>query len=715
MSPKFKPMPLDATANLLASEFWGRMAKPRFRGEIYDYARTFTLGSGYLGDWALTNVCRNCRAQGETQCRHFEIDTARHLIGPFKAILDPNVRIIMLLKAAQTAGSLVWDLTVHYLLTHSGYMRIKVLMDSDEKARVYCVQRLMETLRANPDIAPLLPTGADRFGVTDTELRLLNGKTLFVGGLNDRNASSLPADVMILDEGWIHQSDGLMKRAVNRVKQSQKHGKLIVVGQAGNKGEDQDGIWNSLHIRVPLSWACPACGSRQTFGERGPGVLRPMDFKPATPSLIVPGSAEWNFLHTQLVFPPEPPKPGTYAGLKTRKRHDEVNTQEEIKAAAATAFLECLHCGCEMADTKPIRQLLNDSFEQIYQKRAADGNLYTPENYSVGFWQPDPASMFVPWEKTMNEYIVAKKADDDYKLKIPLMDFFKANWAMAWDEDLVKTIRARMYEKYDIQSDWPEEWRGRRSLIVDCQFELQHFWGSVWAVSQTGKSRQLWRGLMRTFGDAKTASKWTPETSETPTVTDVQKHFGVLDQRVFLDGAYMKNELVDECAKHGHWGKIDGERAWFCWTLLVGSSQKDFQHKDDKNPKVRHPVSDPFYETPTFKVDNQRVEIEVFYFSKLQTSQMFARYRDGNGPEFLMLPETEPADNKLSWTAQIYASTPHFDINKQTGEAREIWRPEKQTTPHHYFDIGTEFMAVHCLWGISGHRKYADAPEAEKV
>ena len=179
-----------------------------FRGEIYDYARTFTLGSGYLGDWSLTNLCRNCRAKGGVRtCRHFEIDTARHLIGPFKAILDQNVRIVMLLKAAQTGGSLVWDMTVHYLLVHSPYMRVKVLMDCEEKARSYCVQRLMETLRKNPDIAPLLPTGADRFGVTDTELRLLNGKTLFVGGLNETNASSLPADVMILDDGCIHQSD----------------------------------------------------------------------------------------------------------------------------------------------------------------------------------------------------------------------------------------------------------------------------------------------------------------------------------------------------------------------------------------------------------------------------------------------------------------------------------------------------------------------------
>lgn len=261
-----------------------------FRGSVMDYARTVTLGPGYIGSWQESNICKNCEREGKNvtvsavaqersptlTCRHFEIGNARHLAGPFKAIEDPNVWLVMLLKAAQTAGSLVWDLTVHYLLVHSSFMRIKVLMDSDEKARLYCTQRLMDTLKANPDIAKLLPTGMDRFGVTDTELRLLNGKTLFVGGLNDRNASSLPADVMIVDEGWLHQKDGLMKKAIDRTKQV-RHRKIILVSQAGEVEEDQDKIWNSLDVRVPLTWACPCCGERQQFELQ---KKRPEDFVP---------------------------------------------------------------------------------------------------------------------------------------------------------------------------------------------------------------------------------------------------------------------------------------------------------------------------------------------------------------------------------------------------------------------------------------------------
>jgi len=684
--------------------------RQRFRGEIYDYARTIWLGAGYLLPEG--NLCRNCRPKGLQSCRHFEIDTARQTVGPFRALLDPNVRTVMLLKAVQTLGSLVWDLTLHFLIVHSPFMKIKIFIDSQEKVRRYCDDRLMPTLKGNPDIAPLLPTGGkSRFDETKTAIYFANGKSIEVLALNDNNASSLSADFVVIDEGWLHGADGLMQKAMDRTKQAAASGniKIFIVGQAGKKDEDQDVIWKRMHKRVRITWACPCCGERQSFGERGPAIQRPEDF---TGKLSVA-----NALRAGQLTLPEPPKPGSYAGLLPPKRHNEVNTPEEIKANAAAAYLECYHCGHHIHDTPAERAALMASYDQEYREPAPGGGFYTPENYEVGFWNPDPASVTIPFSSTMHEYTVAKKADDDFKNKVPLQDFYMNRWSTAWDNDLVKVVRARSQEKYDAQSDWPEEWRGHRAFVIDCQYELQHFWGSVWAVSKTGKSRQLWRGLLRSFG---TATDTMPaDTTQPPTVCAVQKQFGVLDQFVFLDGGYMKEELVEECAKHGHWGAIDGEPAWFCWTILVGSKQKDFSHALDKNPKVRHPVSDPFYEYPKFKVDYRgakaRVSVEIFYFSKLQTSQMFARYRDGNGPEFWNLPETDNPENKLSWTAQIHASTPHYESSRETGEPTEIWRPDKQSTPHHFFDVGTMFMAVLCNWGLSGHRQFEEPKAVEAV
>lgn len=583
MTPETKSIAEQNAIAKVTSAAWRGVGKS-FRGEIYDYARTFTLGSGYLGDWQLTNLCRLCRAKGNIRtCRHFEIDTARHLIGPFKAILDPNVRIVMLLKAAQTAGSLVWDLTVHYLLVHSPYMRVKALMDCEEKARIYCTQRLMETLRKNPDISPLLPTGADRFGVTDTEMRLLNGKTLFVGGLNETNASSLPADVMILDEGWLHQSDGLMGKAVNRVKQSQKRGKLIIVGQAGKVKEDQDLIWEGLHVRVPLTFSCPACGGRQEFNIT---KQRPNDFAP----LPIKGIGEWT-------IPADPPKPETFWGMKVPERFSELDTPEKIKSAAAKTTIECYHCGSELPDTRKIREAINATFDQEYRQQLPNGIFYTPKNFSVGFWQPDPASMFVPWRETMQAYIVAVKAHKESGNIQKLIDFYLSNWATPWDGKSLsvsnRTITAGTYDPLKYLEIFGKDESGASlfhsvNMAVDCQEDADHkaateksitgwFWYIVRAYDRFGNSRQLARGYCKSW------AAW----------RSVQAFWGVPNDRVMIDVVQWSEQVMNKAVEFRQMVKRSRPHPIFktmedsvTWKLLAASPGKQ-NFKGHRDGQIR--------------------------------------------------------------------------------------------------------------------------------
>ncbi len=209
---------------------------------------------------------------------------------------------------------------------------------------------------------------------------------------------------------------------------------------------------------------------------------------------------------------------------------------------------------------------------------------------------------------------------------------------------------------------------------------------------------QLWRGILKGFGDPKV--KWEDQKE---TITGKQQEFGVKDHHVFLDARYMGKELREECAKHGHWKTIEGERVWMCWTTLMGSGLKDFSHSADQNSKVRHPVSDPYYEWVETKVEGKyKVSVENFYFSALRMGDMFVRYRDGNGPETIFLPEKESVEVKTSWTAQIHAPTKQYAVNKRTGETTEVWKPVNQTTPHHYFDLGRMLMTVLCLWEVAG-------------
>lgn len=667
-------LPADEMLNRMLAAGRKGFLRRRWRGPIWDYARTIWLGPGYLGDWALTNLCRTCRARGLLQCRHFEIDTARHLMGPFRAIHDPNVRIVMLLKAAQTAGSLVWDLAVHFLLVHSSYMRVKVLMDSDEKARVYCTQRLMETLKANPDIAPLLPTGADRFGVTDTELRLLNGKTLFVGGLNDRNASSLPADVMILDEGWLHQSDGLLKKAFERLKQT-KHGKIIIVGQAGKVDEDQDVIWKSLHVRVPLTFACPCCGGRQEFSLTG---QRPADFVPRLPKVTIwdivkkhcgPMGIVGNYklatngcnvqlpaaclaeLEAARAALAERVKPETYWGMKVPERFSDLDTPEKIKAAAARTTLECYHCGFEIPDTRQMRLALNNSFEQQYQQRAPDGTWFTPPDYSVGFWQPDPASMFVPFKNTMETYIIAKQSNKLLGNVQKLIDFYQANWATPWDENLLGTTTATAPMNI-FKDDEPVAGELVRMAQVDIQDNLTNVWVQIWAVGAGSALRLLyWAHVVAPLGLTLVERREFCKNE----CRKLFQQYKVQPQNVKIDLGHMP-ELIFEWAAEDHIPKAelkhrDGRTSHepVFYGLVRGDDAKGYKHKVRGNKYVWAGFSPKFYEQIILTRGGQREAIKVPYrlMSTERTQRVAQRFIEQNGAPKLEIPPQYLADKTL--------------------------------------------------------------------
>lgn len=676
------PIP-DIVQHGLDEAFFGAAAQARFRGEIWDYARTFELGSSY--EVPADNVCKLCRSKGITACRHFEIDTARQIAGPMRAIADPNVRILALLKAVQTLGSLAYDLALHWLIVHSEYKTIIVFLDADDKALSYADKRLMPTLKANPDIVPLLPTGAQRFDDKKCDIKFTNGKILRVCGLNDTNASSLTWQVVVIDEGWLHHSDGLMQKAIDRSKQVQNR-KVIIIGQAGNHDEDQDKIWRGLNRHVPITFACPCCGGRQEFSITS---SRPADFVPRAPDVSrLPSQFQAELL---------PPAPGTYWGLKVKTRFADIKTEPEIKSVAATARFECYHCGFEIPDTRDMRRRMMATYEQDYQSSlttpAGEVVKFTPENFEVGFWNPDPSSVTIPFAQTMQEYIIAKKTQDEIGTELKIQDFYKNRWATAWNPDLTRNLKASVHEHYDVKKEWLDEWR--RGLIIDNQHELQTQWASAWAVSRSGKSRQLWRGPLKGLGTHGRDWKTQPDT-----VAGKQAELGIKDQWVFLDGAYMRQQLVDECAKHGHWGTVGGQRVWLCWNLLVGSKWTDFAHADEKNAKLRFNVSDPVEELR--QVNKFLAKVLVFNFSALKCGDMAAAHRDGKAAETLFLPETDDVKNPLSWTAQINSHARQTAISKHSGMSQDIWLPRTQNTPDHYWHILRMFMAVKCIWQVDG-------------
>lgn len=641
-----------------------------FRGEIWENCKRFRLiGSAY-------------EAMPKEQNGHFCIESARHLEGPLRALRDPSVRTVIIIGATQVMKSVAGDIWVPYMMEHDP-RNMLVLFEDDPKAKLYCDVRFMETVKKHPALSAALGE-VDRSDSTKTFIKF-PAATLLVGGLNDGNTSSLSWPLIWVSEAWQHGKDGLLKKAIKRADRFPDDAKILIESQASNWGEDLHTEASAAH-QVPLTWACPFCGGRQSWDF---SRQRPEDFMP------LPVIRQPRYGESAGFFEP---KPGTYSGMTfdREEKYLPKNGDWNIDAAAATAAWNCYHCGTDITDTKSNRQSIMDSYRQDY-KYTVDGYLVSPR--TVCFTLPKEAARNNRFEDSAKNYLTAKAAKMYSGNELPLRDWYLSDRATFWKPDMDRVLRLRAQEKYDAGKEWPEEWR--RVLVIDCQHELQFFWGSAWSVSRTGKSRQLWRGPLKGFdGPGGVAEK--------------QKELGIKDQWVFLDGRYMTRDVIDACAKHGHWGTIGGVRHYLCWNVLQGSALFDFRHEAEKDQKKRFPISDAKEELR--QIGKFVVTVLKFQFSALQMGDMASRYRDGNGPETLFLPETESPDNPLSWTRQINSHVRVTEISQRTGLPTDIWKPPKDTAPpDHFWHILRMFMAVQCIWQIDTPEKDVKAESTVEV
>ena len=641
-------------------------AQERFRGEIYDYARTFELGTGYKVPSG--TVCRECEKLGIPECRHFEIETARQLIGPFKAIKDQNVRTMMLLKATQNMGSFCWDMSLHYLIVHSQYTKIICYLESEEKALGYSKRRLMPTLKANPDIAKLLPTGLARFGDTYTEILFTNGKMIKVCSLNESNTASETWEVVIIDEGWLSGTTGLMQRAVDRAKQVADK-KIIIIGQAGSQDEDQHKFWERLNKIVPLTWACPCCGGRQKFEITR---QRPDAFVPLPILNQIPG----------IIIPTEPPKPGTYCGLKVEKRFSDITNPIEMKGIAAGTVNECEFCGCQMPDTPKLRKLIASTYGQDYQVAGV-----TPENFDIGFWNPDPASITISYAETMLAYMQAKIAQDKLGNIGALKEFYINRWATAWSQDMSgrapERIGATIYD-LDPSKKFPGELV--RISGVDFQFNGTHMPYEAWAIGDGQRPRLLaaeWIKPPTGFNDFQ-AREFCKNR-----VRAFNKEWGIEQQNCVIDCAHRPDLVREWAAEDATFAKIrQGTRItnkWISYNLLIGDDRLSYKWANPGRAATWERFKQKEQVLVDVIKDGRRVRIPILHrlWSNPSIKTIAERWRDGDGAPKIEVHEKFLADkSKDGFWAQMNSER----LTPWKGRPGKF-RFDNEGKPNHFWDI----------------------------
>ncbi len=551
-----KPSQVDAK---LLADIFAAQGKS-YRGDLVDNAKRFKFrGSGY-------------DAMPKEQNGHFQIETARQIAGPLRAMLDDSVRICHVIGATQVLKSMVGDNWLMYWFEHV-LLPMLVVFEDDGKAELFCSRRLMDTLKDHPEIKKLLAESIreNRHNVTGTWVKIA-GAELLVCGLNEGNVSTLSWPAVWVSEAWQHGNDGLLQKALKRTDRYPKTYKILNESQAGEIGSDLHAAVNVAHP-VPLEWNCPACGGVQTWEWPHWNHRRKADFIPREQkkvSVITIGG-ETGFVSTQ-------PTPGSYAGMRFGTKisgnvleDDGDDLSDEQKSRMA--YWECIWCGHRINDTRAERLAICETYRQEY--RVLDTSravpvMRTPEQ--VVFTIPYEAAFDNPFKKTVANFLAAKAAKKMGQT-LKMRDWFLSERAVFYDEklDVHRSVMVSL-SSYD-----PAKYRelmGDKfhcvSMTVDCHKALDAkedeprigmFWFEARAFEKLGHSIQLARGWV---------SSW-------ELVKAQQLFWKVPAPRVFVDCAWMLDQVAEAAVRFhdmvaGKAGtQYENVKIPLAWTLCEGA------------------------------------------------------------------------------------------------------------------------------------------------
>lgn len=606
-----------------------------FRGEVFEYGANLNLQNGYA-------------IKG-----NFDVSRSKYLIEPFKALRNPAIRQLVILKAVQTGGSLLADIWIPFLIEHCPG-DVLWLMQDDDFCTKFLAERFMPLLRNTPSLQPWIDA-AGRFGIKKDQL-LFPHMSVTMGGLNEGNVQSLSKQYVVIDECWRAGNDGLIRQAKARTTAFPYTKKILLISQAGVEGDDLDLEWKQSDQR-DWNWQCPSCEKHQPFE---------MSIKR---------------------------EDGTYAGMKwDTNETTRPNGRWNYPAVAKTARLECFHCGHQVEDTPANRRRIDDTHKYVATNPGADETI-------VGFHWPCIANVDISFASVVVEYLQAKEQKDEQGYDLPLMEFYQKKLAKPWRIGAQEDYSPIETESYDVNAEWPEE--KYRFLIADCQKDLKKFYVGVYACSLSGEDRELARETAHSFDD----------------IAAIQQHWKVKDQRVFLDCGYHMTRVLRECVQRGHTATIRVGKAlrtvWLCWHGLKGSGQETFSHINPKTKAQEFRIYSPLKMYDVCEGTNLRLPRAPYYeWSNLHCKDLLRARRDGDPgvPRFLTLPDTLPASDQWSFNAQMRSE--HRLVEVKNGRKRAIWLPIKETLPNHEWDKGAMLQAVKAICGIIGGREIEEEKEA---
>ncbi len=467
---------------------------------------------------------------------HFNAKLSPWLIPVFEALQDDTVRTVTVSKSIQSAGTLIADVWVPWLIANCPGP-ISWTMHTDDMVQRHAKTRLNPIFERCRPVADLLPPPGPMRTITEV---YFGGFFLVLNSANLSDQQSQSIRFKINDEIWHPKWQSVYKEAIGRVTKFEEMGtsKVLNISQGGWENDVSDQAWRAGHM-AEWSARCPACAKPH------PLAFRQMAADEKTRAGVV-----WD---------------------EKAKRDDGTF---DVARAMATARFRCPACGHESPDDDRTREGWKQTGEYAQTREDAPANC---RSFHFEALPSRPMALLAQqFCEAENEF--AKTGSDEARRV-----FRQKREARAWVEER-RTINIAGNSNYTTKDFWNGETTPGevfRFMTVDRQ--QTHFWVEVGAWSAAPEYRQLYFGRVDT-----------PDA-----VRATQQRYKVPDSCVAQDRRYDASAVDADCARWGWRGMMGMRKKTWPMRNEATGLMENFPHSDPKFSNIG-PVAVPYYEFSSF-------------------------------------------------------------------------------------------------------------------
>jgi hypothetical protein len=464
----------------------------------------------------------------------FKIGFSTFLTFPLECLDNDVTRMVNILKAPRTAGSLVGDIFFQDIHANKPAPTMATFQTDDDAERHY-LTKVAPTLKATE-------RNAKNHALTEKKRELYRAPhfNYYYQGANKNNLQGKGVKNEINDEVWLWQQ-GLLKQAFTRTKDFKRVCKILNISQAGLVKTD----WYNVYHQ----------GKRYDYGAR---CFKCQHHQP------------YDFFLRMLDGSDKP------AGIVWDKDARLPDGRWDIPRCMETTKFRCRSCGHD-----------HDNNQRTYERFAQEAAYicHDPDRSAVNISIRWTAMVGGDWHLLTQTFLLACEIRDDSGATDELQRFYMQECAQFWDpvlgqkKNILQTGEYRM-DPWNAPGYKTERlpWEKYRFITADYQQgtgnDNRHLLVTVraWSDAVENRSRLLWWGRCNTFAD----------------LYKLQLAFEVTSACVAIDGAWEMNEVAAQCIKYGGWSMLIGDDpdTWI------------HRPKNKKKKARRRPYSPPFYPDP---------------------------------------------------------------------------------------------------------------------